>query len=148
VDQPLPADVVGLLRGYLAGKPAGTPVWPGTWLERAARMFRHDVAEARQRWLAAADGEERARRSASSFLAYRDAAGLVAVFHALGHTFITLLARSGVSPKLAQSLARHSDINLTMSRYTHVAVQDQAAALGALPGIVPARPGGPGRAVG
>ena len=52
-------------------------------------------------------------------LAYRDHAGLVVDFHSLRHTFISSLARAGVYPKLAQSLARHSDINLTMSRYTH-----------------------------
>jgi len=31
-------------------------------------------------------------------------------FHALRHTFITLLARSGVAPALAKSRARHSTI--------------------------------------
>ena len=41
-------------------------------------------------------------------------------FHSLRHTFITRLTRSGVSPKTAQSLARHSTITLTMDRYTHV----------------------------
>ena len=39
-------------------------------------------------------------------------------FHALRHTFITNLARSGVHPKTAQSLARHSTITLTMDRYS------------------------------
>ena len=47
------------------------------------------------------------------------------------------LPRSGVSPKMAQSLARHSDINLTMSRYTHIGLHDQAAALEALPPLSP-----------
>jgi hypothetical protein len=32
-------------------------------------------------------------------------------------------------------LARHSDINLTMSRYTHISLHDQAAALAALPSL-------------
>jgi hypothetical protein len=32
------------------------------------------------------------------------------------------------TPKLAQSLARHSDVNLTMSRHTHVDLHNQAAA--------------------
>jgi integrase len=36
--------------------------------------------------------------------------------HALRHSFITLLARSGVPPKEAQKLARHGDIRLTMDR--------------------------------
>lgn len=37
----------------------------------------------------------------------------------LRHTFGTMLAASGVHPKTAQDLMRLSDINLTMSRYTH-----------------------------
>ena len=31
-------------------------------------------------------------------------------FHSLRHTFITNLSRANVSPKVAQQLARHSDI--------------------------------------
>ena len=68
-------------------------------------------------------------------LAYRDHAGLVADFHSLRHTFISNLARAGVHPKLAQSLARHSDINLTMSRYTHTTRGEQSEALAALPDL-------------
>jgi len=41
-------------------------------------------------------------------------------FHSLRHTTGSLLAASGVHPKIAQSIMRHSDINLTMSRYTHI----------------------------
>ncbi|MFC1763846.1 tyrosine-type recombinase/integrase [Planctomycetota bacterium] len=40
-------------------------------------------------------------------------------FHALRHSFGSLLAAAGVHPKTAQELMRHSDINLTMLRYTH-----------------------------
>ncbi len=35
---------------------------------------------------------------------------------------------------MAQTLARHSDIRLTLGVYTHVTVHDQTAAVGALPG--------------
>jgi len=35
-------------------------------------------------------------------------------------SIFSLLAASGVHPKIAQSIMRHSDINLTMSRYTHI----------------------------
>ena len=45
--------------------------------------------------------------------------GLYFDFHALRHQAGTLLAASGVHPKVAQSIMRHSDINLTMSLYTH-----------------------------
>jgi integrase len=40
-------------------------------------------------------------------------------FHALRHSFITNLARSGVQPYEAMALARHSTITLTMNFYTH-----------------------------
>ena len=46
---------------------------------------------------------------------YRDASDRAADFHALRHTFITRLARSGVAPAVANSLARHSTITLTMN---------------------------------
>ena len=37
--------------------------------------------------------------------------------------------RAGVSPTVAQKLARHSDINTTMSVYTHLGMEDQTAAV-------------------
>jgi len=36
VIQPLPPGLAAALRSYLAGRPRGQPVWPGTWHERAA----------------------------------------------------------------------------------------------------------------
>ncbi len=54
-------------------------------------------------------------------------------FHALRHTFCTLLARNGVLPQVTQRLMRHSDINLTMKSYTHLHVDDKRAAIGELP---------------
>ncbi len=53
----------------------------------------------------------------------------------LRHTFISSLASGGVHPKTAQTLARHSSVTLTMDRYTHLQVADQAAALAALPDL-------------
>jgi len=64
---------------------------------------------------------------------YQDSSGRVADFHSLRHTFISNLSRSGVSPKVAQSLARHSTIGLTMDTYTHVGLYDERAALELLP---------------
>ena len=40
--QPLPLDVAEALREYLAGKPAGLPVWPGKWKSRAFLMIQKD----------------------------------------------------------------------------------------------------------
>ena len=54
-------------------------------------------------------------------------------FHSLRHTTGSLLAASGVHPKVAQSIMRHSDINLTMSRYTHVFRGQESQAVAKLP---------------
>lgn len=42
-----------------------------------------------------------------------------------------------MSPKLAQALALHSDINLTMNTYTSVELDEQATAMEHLPSIGP-----------
>ena len=56
-------------------------------------------------------------------------------FHSLRHSFGTMLAASGVHPKTAQTLMRHSDINLTMSRYTHTLRGQEATAVESLPDL-------------
>jgi len=67
--------------------------------------------------------------------AYIDGAGRYADFHSLRHTTGSLLAASGVHPKIAQSLMRHSDINLTMPRYTHTLTGQEAKAIESLPDL-------------
>jgi len=64
---------------------------------------------------------------------YEDAAGRFADFHSLRHSFASILNQSGVSPKVAQSLLRHSTIALTMDTYTHIGLYDERAALDSLP---------------
>ena len=101
---------------------------------KAAKMFRADLADARASWIGdAATPHETRRRTESDFLAYRDASGQLADFHALRHTYITSLARGGVHPKIAQQLARHSTITLTMDRYSHTVLGELSDALSALP---------------
>jgi site-specific recombinase XerD len=57
----------------------------------------------------------------------------IADFHAAGrHSHITGLLRSGATLTQARELARHGDIRMTM-RYTHIGIDDQAAALAGLP---------------
>ena len=72
-------------------------------------------------------------RERTPFCKYRDDSDRVCDFHALRHTFISNLARGGVHPKLAQQLARHSTITLTMDRYTHTVRGELADALAVLP---------------
>ena len=56
-------------------------------------------------------------------------------FHSLRHGFITYLVTANVPPKVAQTLARHSTITLTMDRYAHLGVHDLVYALKRLPAI-------------
>jgi hypothetical protein len=62
-----------------------------------------------------------------------DAEGRVFDLHARRVQFISGLARSGVHPKVAQLLARHSDISLTTNTYTHRGLADMQAGVGSLP---------------
>ena len=121
----------------LSIKPQSEPLWPGTWSKKAAEMFRRDLDEARSIWLAEVEkiADEHERRTASNFLKPENANGEVADFHALRHTFITLLASSGVHPKVAQVLARHSTITLTMDRYSHARLVDLNSAVENLPSL-------------
>ena len=61
--------------------------------------------------------------------------GKVFDFHSLRHETGTLLAASGVDVKTAQTLMRHSDINLTMSIYTHTLRGAEAQAVAKLPDL-------------
>ena len=120
VVQPLPPEVVEALRGYLMDRPAGQPVWPGTWADRSADMLKADLAAA-----------------GIPYEVEGPHGPLFADFHALRHSFITMMERAGISPKTAQELARHSNIRLTMQRYTHKTLHDLAGAVDLLPSFVP-----------
>ena len=103
---------------------------------KTSDMIKFDLAAARRFWIDETDDErERAIRTASDFLAYKNKDGLFADFHGLRHTFISNLGKAGVSPKTAQVLARHSDIKLTMNIYTHIGLEEQLNAINSLPGI-------------
>jgi integrase len=103
------------LKQYFAMKLPTVPAFP-MWRQCGSNMLREDLKVAK--------------------IDYVDEQGRYVDFHALRHTFLTNLAMSGVHPKVAQSLARHSDINLTMNRYTHILLETQSDALKALPNLV------------
>jgi integrase len=113
--QPLRSDVAKLVRPFLAGKPRRQRLWPGSWFWSGAEMVRSDLAAAG--------------------LPYEDEDGRCFDFHALRGQFISALAASGVHPKVAQVLARHSTITLTMDYYTHLDVFNVAGALDKLPDL-------------
>jgi len=114
-----------------AGREAAeVKLWPGGWSERAAEMLKMDLDAARAKWIKqAASPAERSRRERSDFLAYWNHAGQVFDFHSLRHQFTSSLAAAGVHPKVAQQLARHSTIDLTMNAYTHLQVADVVGAV-------------------
>lgn len=72
---------------------------------------------------------------ADAGIEYVDDNGQFADFHALRHTTGTLLAASGCHPKIAQSIMRHGDINLTMSLYTHTLRGQESDAVKNLPDL-------------
>ncbi|MCA9231910.1 MAG: tyrosine-type recombinase/integrase [Planctomycetales bacterium] len=139
---PLHPEVATRVKSWLATKKessASEPVFnlvaPGGGLRRTSKMMKLDLERARQAWIEGAkkNKKERKRREESDTLKYEDEQGMYADFHANRHTFISNLAKSGVSPKVAQTMARHSDINLTMNVYSHVKMEEQAAAIQVLP---------------
>jgi integrase/recombinase XerD len=141
--QVLHPEVVRQLKEWLATKKRLTPVEPlfpisgrvpGGVQRKTAKMIRKDLMAARNKWLAEAKtDEERQHRMQSDFLCFCNHSGLYADFHSLRHWFITGLAKAGVKPKMAQTLARHSDVRLTLGVYTHVELPDRSAAIESLP---------------
>jgi integrase len=68
---------------------------------------------------------------------HRDDRGLVVDVHSLRTMFGTMLSRSGVPPRVAQQLMRHSDIRLTMEVYTDPKLFDLQGAVEAIPSVAP-----------
>jgi integrase len=119
--QPLPPDLAELLRDHLKGKPAGQPVWSGTWARdgRGAEMLRIDLEAAGIPY--AVEGPD---------------GPLYADFHALWHTYLTLGGRAGIDLRTLQELAGHSTPTLT-ARYSHRRLHDLAGAVEKLPNFLP-----------
>ncbi len=69
---------------------------------------------------------------------FQDERGRRLDIHALRKTFVTLLGVAGVSPQAHKTLARHSDMRLTMDVYTDVDRLPLVAAIAALPSVTPA----------
>ncbi len=116
----------------------------GSGLRRTSKMMKENLERARAAWIEGTEKnrKERNHREESDYLQYQGEQRLYADFHANRHTFISNLAKSRVSPKVAQTMARHSDINLTINVYSHVKMDEQTAAISALPS--PPNPDGTG----
>jgi len=70
---------------------------------------------------------------AAAGISWRDEDGRQADFHALRHTYGTLLSKAGVAPRVAMELMRHTDMRLTMKTYTDPRIFDLAGAVEKLP---------------
>lgn len=118
--QPISPDLHSTLSPWLKKRPKGEPLWPGAWAKwfAAGKMLRQDLEAAG--------------------VAYQTDAGF-ADFHALRHTYISRLIRSGVNLKVAQTLARHGNVSMTADRYGHLAHGEKRAAVSgfSIPGCKP-----------
>jgi len=112
---PLRPDTVTELKAFLVGKMPHTEVFNLPCKDNMVKMLRADLADAG--------------------IPYVDESGRYADFHSLRHTTGSLLAASGVHPKVAQSIMRHSDINLTLGRYSHVFKGQESDAVAGLPDL-------------
>ncbi len=110
---PLRKDTALVLQEYLAGKMPSVKAFKVP--VKTALMLKADLKAAK--------------------IPYVDDAGRYADFHSLRHSTGSLLAAAGVHPKVIQSIMRHSDINLTMSRYTHIFRGQESEAVASLPDL-------------
>ncbi len=100
--QPLPSSLMKDLRPWLEEKATGQPVF-AYLTDKTAKMLRADLQSA---GIPIATDKE------------------VVDFHALRHTYETMVVSGGASVKTAQELLRHSDPTLTISRYAHTRPHD------------------------
>ncbi len=109
---PLHPELVGMLRLWLVGIEQDEPLFPKLAKRRTYKMVKLDL--------------ERAG------IPYETPDGIADFYAAGRHTHITELLRNGASLVEARTLARHSDIKMTM-KYTHIGVEEQARALQNIP---------------
>jgi integrase len=109
----LPPALTQDMQLYLQAKSDDSPIWPGSWTRKAAKMVKRDLDQAG--------------------IAFKDADGKVFDFHAIRHQFISNLAAASVPPKVQQELARHSTPMLTLNRYSHTQTKAKIDALKSLP---------------
>ncbi|MHC4109433.1 MAG: tyrosine-type recombinase/integrase [Planctomycetota bacterium] len=112
---PLRADVAAQFKLWLTDRnePSEAEVFPNFNERKGADMLKVDLEAAG--------------------IPYKDETGKYADFHALRHTFISSLDHPDISVKVAQSLARHSSVSLTLDTYTHPKLYSERAALDKLP---------------
>jgi integrase len=116
--QPIAVALAEELKPWLAGKPAGTPVFEGM-SSRQAQMLRIDLKAAG--------------------VPYETDDGVVD-FHSLRGDYISALVSSGASVKECQVLARHHDPSLTIGIYAKTSLYDIHKAVERLPDLTSGQP--------
>ncbi len=111
---PLRSDLIALMRRRLAGRTPGDSVF-----EIPKALIRRFNADCRR-----------------AGIPKRDSEGRTVDVHSLRTTFGTYLAISGVAPRVAMELMRHSEIGLTMKVYTDPRLLPLAAAIEATSSVV------------
>ena len=124
-DLPLRDDILDDLKKLVKGKLPATLLFDNLTTMTAA-ILKADMREARTQWIA--DGGNKK----NDFLKVETPDGEID-FHALRHSYGSMLAAAGVHPSVAQKLMRHSTITLTMDLYTHVYRGSDSVAIDSLP---------------
>ncbi len=109
--QPIPEAVAAMLCPWLACKAPGKPVF--NLPEKTGQMIKADLKRAGIK---------------------TEASGEIDM-HSLRHGYITMLIKSAASLAIVKKLARHSSVDLTLETYTHLAIQEEAAAVDRPPSL-------------
>ena len=112
---PLRRDTANELRALISGKLPAAGVFNMPKLNQVVKMFRMDLEAAG--------------------IPYVDESARYADFHSLRHCTASLLASANVHPKTAQAILRHSKVDLTLSRYSHVYAGQVSGAVESLPDL-------------
>ncbi len=112
---PLRRDTANEVRPLISGKLPAAGVFNMPKLNQVVKMFRADLEAAG--------------------IPYVDESGRYADFHSLRHATASLLASANVHPKTAQAILRHSKVDLTLSRYSHVYAGQVSEAVENLPDL-------------
>jgi len=114
---PLRQDIAGLFKQWQTESGANLTdrIFAGFNPKKGAAMLRRDLEAA--------------------CIDYQDEGGRFADFHALRHSFITNVVKSGATVKESQTLARHSKPELTLGVYTHIGISDERRALEKMPTV-------------
>jgi integrase len=110
---PLRPDTATELQAFTRGKLPGTRIFNVP--DKPAKMFKADLK--------------------ATGIAYTDESGRYADFHCLRHTTGSLLAAAGTHPKVAQAIMRHSTVDLTLNRYSHLYAGQVSNAVNGLPDL-------------